>query len=134
MITPQSKVLITEVLDKYGPEKVWNVIQRSPQRGSWSNCFLAYLHGAPKELQRAIVTDRMLALSQWAHIRVAHVMGLTEAQVEVVEIVFDTHNWDFMDLVEEWLELNTVKKESRKRLGFSYGRERVARRITSQTK
>jgi hypothetical protein len=111
VITPQDKVLITEVLDKYGPEKVLDVVSRFPQRGSWSNCFLAYLYGKPGKLQNAIVKEDVIAISLDAHIRVAVVMGLTKEQVEHVAGEFDFHYHDFIELVEEWLELNIVKVE-----------------------
>lgn len=111
MISAQEKLLITEVLDKYGPEKVLSVTQRNPQRGSWSNCFLAYLYGEPGKLQNAIVKEDVIAISLDAHIRVAVVMGLTKEQVEHVAGEFDFHYHDFIELVEEWLELNTVRVE-----------------------
>src|SRR5882672_12362787 len=104
MITAQDKRLITEVLEKYGPEKILGVIKRSPVRGSWSNCFLAYVYGNPAELQNCMITEEVIKLvGTHTYPRVAHVMRLTAEQVAAVAESFDCYNWDFMELVEEWL-------------------------------
>lgn len=107
MINSQEKKVITEVLDYFGPEKVLKALSRGPVRADWSTCFLACVYGEKGTLHKASMVPLRTADDV-----VLELLGITLPQLSVVIGVFDTDTLAFLELVEEWLELNVVKVES----------------------
>lgn len=109
MIRPNEKVSITEVLDHFGPEKVLKALSRNPVKSSWQTCFLACVYGEYGELEQS--QSCLTAALDDDHAR-ATLLNMDIRYLGVVVGTFDNNTVEFLELVDEWLELNVVKVES----------------------
>lgn len=114
MINAQEKKSITKLLDRYGPERVLKALEREPKSKDWHTCFMACIYGEKGELEKIGMQPVPLVD---ADTNMAKALGIKLTELADIAGAFDTETEEFIGLVEEWLELNTVKVERPEAVG-----------------
>jgi hypothetical protein len=89
---------------------VLQALARKPERKDWHDCFLACVYGEKGELIRDSIIRIIPLVSRSDTEAKARLLGISVKHICVVVCEFDGYTEEFLELVNEWLELNTEKK------------------------